>query len=186
MKRLVSGLLMGLLSASFVYADDVVQNVILETNKGVVTIALYPKKAPKTVANFLNYVDKGAYNGVIFHRVIKGFMVQGGGFDRTMTPRPSEPPIVNESNNGLKNDIGTIAMARTQDPHSATNQFFINVVSNRFLNYQSDSRPGYCVFGKVTDGLDVVLDISRVKTGSKGMFQDVPIQPVIIKSIKKI
>jgi len=152
--------------------------VILKTSKGDVKIELYPAKAPDTVANFLKYVDDGFYNGTIFHRVINGFMIQGGGFTRNMQQKPTRAPVKNEAANGLKNDRGTIAMARTGDPHSATAQFFINVVDNGFLNFTSpDPRGyGYCVFGKVVSGMEAVDAIKIVATGS----QDVPVETVEI------
>jgi peptidyl-prolyl cis-trans isomerase B (cyclophilin B) len=152
---------------------------------GDVKIALYEKEAPETVKNFLSYVNDKFYDGTIFHRVIGGFMIQGGGFTPDMQQKPTKSPIKNEAANGLKNEVGTLAMARTQDPHSATAQFFINVKNNDFLNYQNDSvqGAGYCVFGKVIEGLDVVQKIERVQTGRKGMHSDVPNEPVVIKSI---
>ncbi len=157
--------------------------VKMETSKGDIVIELYPDKAPRTVANFLQYVQAGAYDGTIFHRVIKGFMIQGGGFDQDMSQRPSKAPIRNEADNGLKNDRYTIAMARTGDPHSATNQFFINVVDNAFLNYKAPNPNGwgYCVFGKVVDGTSVVDAIKAVPTGNRAGQQDVPREPVVIK-----
>jgi peptidyl-prolyl cis-trans isomerase B (cyclophilin B) len=159
--------------------------VLLKTNQGDITIELNEDKAPETVANFLDYVKKNHYNGTIFHRVIDGFMIQGGGFDANMKQLPVGPAIRNEANNGLKNEGGTIAMARTNDPHSATAQFFINVADNSFLNHSSPTPQGwgYAVFGKVTEGLAVVGKIKLVKTGSKGFHQDVPVQPVVIESV---
>ncbi len=157
--------------------------VKMETNMGDIVIELYPDKAPRTVANFLNYVKSGAYDGTIFHRVIPDFMIQGGGFEPTMKERKSNAPIRNEADNGLQNDIYTVAMARTNDPHSATNQFFINVKNNTFLNHTSKTGQGwgYAVFGKVVDGMRVVDAIRKVATGNKGMHQDVPLEPVVIK-----
>ncbi len=156
--------------------------VILKTSKGDLKIELYPAKAPDTVKNFLQYVDDGFFNGTIFHRVISGFMVQGGGFTKDMQQKPTRAPVKNEAGNGLKNARGTLAMARTGDPHSATAQFFINVVDNDFLNYTSpDPRGyGYCVFGKVVEGLEVVDAIKSVRTGNRGGHQDVPMEPVEI------
>ena len=154
--------------------------VKMETSMGEIIIELFPDKAPKTVANFLEYVNAGAYDGTIFHRVMDGFMIQGGGFDPDMRPRPTKKAIHNEANNGLKNERYTLAMARTNDPHSATNQFFINVVDNSFLNYQSPQSWGYAVFGKVVDGMDVVGTIKGVLTGNRGMHQNVPREPVVI------
>lgn len=158
--------------------------VILKTSKGDIQVELYPDKAPDTVANFLKYVDDGFYNGTIFHRVIGNFMIQGGGFTKDMQQKPTRAPVKNEAANGLKNTRGTLAMARTGDPHSATAQFFINVVDNGFLNHTSpDPRGyGYCVFGKVVSGLDVVDAIRGVATGNRGMFQDVPVESVEIIS----
>jgi peptidyl-prolyl cis-trans isomerase B (cyclophilin B) len=159
--------------------------VVLKTNQGEITIELNEEKAPESVANFLEYVKKGHYNGTIFHRVIDGFMVQGGGFDKDMRQLPVDSPIQNEANNGLKNEAGTIAMARTNDPHSATAQFFINVSDNAFLNHSSATLQGwgYAVFGKVTDGLTVLGLIKLAKTGAKGFHQDVPITPIVIESV---
>ncbi len=153
--------------------------VILETNKGNIEIELYEENAPITVANFKSYVKDGYFDGLVFHRVIKGFMIQGGGFEPNGSPRETNDPIVLESDNGLSNDTGTIAMARTNDPDSATSQFFINTVDNDFLNYSSGN-PGYAVFGKVVDGMDVVYEIESLKTTSKGGHQDWPEEDVII------
>ena len=157
--------------------------VLLKTNKGDITLTLDTIKAPKTVANFLDYVRSGHYNGTIFHRVIDNFMIQGGGMTAGLKEKSSGAQIENEANNGLKNDRGTVAMARTSDPHSATAQFFINVNDNDFLNHTSPSAQGwgYAVFGKVTDGLDVVDTIRKVKTGNSGFHQDVPKEDVVIE-----
>ncbi|TDG09482.1 peptidyl-prolyl cis-trans isomerase [Paraburkholderia guartelaensis] len=157
--------------------------VELHTNHGVIKLELNAEKAPKTVANFLNYVKSGHYDGTVFHRVIDGFMIQGGGFDAAMKQKPTEAPIENEANNGLKNERGSIAMARTNDPHSASAQFFINVADNDFLNHSSPTPQGwgYAVFGKVVEGLEVVDKIKKVKTGSKGFHQDVPVDDVVIE-----
>ena len=157
--------------------------VELHTNHGVIKLELDAEKAPKSVENFLNYVKAGHYDNTVFHRVIDGFMIQGGGFEPGMKQKPTEAPIVNEANNGLKNVNGSIAMARTNDPHSATAQFFINVNDNDFLNHSSPTPQGwgYAVFGKVVDGLDIVEKITKVKTGSKGFHQDVPADDVIIE-----
>ena len=162
--------------------------VALNTNQGRIVIALDAAKAPKTVANFVDYVQGGHYNGTIFHRVIDGFMIQGGGFDTKMQQKSTKAPITNEADNGLANDIGTIAMARTNDPHSATAQFFINVGNNGFLNHSGKNPQGwgYAVFGKVTEGLDVVNKIKGVPTGSSGFHQDVPRTPVVIESAEVI
>ncbi len=157
--------------------------VVLETNHGEIRINLFADKAPETVANFLNYVNSKFYNGTIFHRVIDGFMVQGGGFASGMEQKPVEAPIKNEANNGVANKVGTLAMARTPDPHSATAQFFINVNDNDFLNFSSETSQGwgYCVFGEVVEGMDVVNKIKGVATGSSGFHQDVPLEDVIIE-----
>lgn len=159
-------------------------SVKLVTNFGDIVIEMNEAKAPVTVENFLQYVRDGHYNGTIFHRVINGFMIQGGGFEPGMKQKDTRDPIKNEADNGLKNDIYTIAMARTPDPHSASAQFFINVGDNDFLNFTSpDPRGyGYAVFGKVTAGQDVVDSIRQVKTGSKGFHQDVPVDDVVIQS----
>ena len=158
--------------------------VELETNMGAIVIELNEEKAPKTVENFLNYVKSGQYDGTIFHRIIDGFMIQGGGMDAEMNEKPTNAPIENEADNGLKNDKGTIAMARTQDPHSATSQFFINVKDNDFLNHSGKNMQGwgYTVFGKVTSGMDVIEKMRSVPTGRFGMHADVPKEPVVINS----
>ena len=160
--------------------------VLMETSLGAVKIELYPDKAPASVKNFLDYVESGFYNGTIFHRVIPGFMAQGGGFTADRKQKETKAPIKNEAGNGLKNDRGTIAMARTMVVDSATAQFFINVVNNGFLNHRDESMQGfgYAVFGKVTEGMDVVDKIAATKTGMQKGFRDVPDTPVIIKSIK--
>jgi peptidyl-prolyl cis-trans isomerase B (cyclophilin B) len=159
--------------------------VQMDTGKGQITLELYNDKAPATVANFVSYARDGFYDGTIFHRVIPGFMVQGGGFTAEMKQKSTGAQIKNEANNGLKNDAGSIAMARTSDPHSATAQFFINVKDNDFLNFTSETPPGwgYAVFGKVTDGMDVVNSIVRVPTGNNGPHQDVPIEPLVIEKM---
>ena len=156
--------------------------VKLETNMGDIVIELDAAKAPKTAANFLDYVKDGFYNGTVFHRVMDGFMIQGGGFEPGLKQKPTKAPIDNEANNGLKNDKYTIAMARTNDPHSATAQFFINVADNDFLNHTAPTSNGwgYAVFGKVTSGMDVVDKIKGVKTGNSGFHQNVPTQDVVI------
>jgi peptidyl-prolyl cis-trans isomerase B (cyclophilin B) len=157
--------------------------VLLKTNKGDITLSLDAAKAPKTVANFLQYVKSGHYDGTIFHRVIDNFMIQGGGMAAGLREKSSGAKIENEANNGLKNERGTVAMARTSDPHSATAQFFINVNDNDFLNHTAPNAQGwgYAVFGKVTDGLDVVDAIRKVKTGNAGFHQDVPTEDVVIE-----
>lgn len=157
--------------------------VLLKTSMGDITLELYPDKAPKTVENFLTYVKSGHYNGTIFHRVINGFMIQGGGFTPEMEQKPTRPPIENEAANGLRNRRGTIAMARTPDPHSATAQFFINVVDNDFLDFRSPDPQGfgYCVFGRVVNGMDVVDKIKAVPTTTRGFHENVPVEPVVIR-----
>lgn len=161
-------------------------HVLVETNLGSFELELFPDQAPKSVANFLEYVNSGFYNGTVFHRVIDGFMIQGGGFTPEYERKPTNAPIVNEADNGLKNQRGTIAMARTMEPNSATAQFFINVKDNDFLNHTSKTPRGwgYAVFGKVVKGMDVVDKIRKVKTGPGGVFpQDVPQEAVIIERI---
>ncbi|MGB4911637.1 MAG: peptidylprolyl isomerase [Candidatus Dechloromonas phosphoritropha] len=160
----------------------------LTTNHGVIMLDLNAEKAPKTVANFLAYVEAGHYDNTVFHRVIKNFMVQCGGFEPGMKQKPCSAPIDNEAANGLKNKRGSIAMARTGDPHSATAQFFINTVDNDFLDFKSPSGQGwgYCVFGEVSEGLDVVDKIRAVRTGNKGGHQDVPVDDVIIEKAEVV
>lgn len=162
--------------------------VVLDTSKGKIVLELDADKAPRTVTNFLTYVDAGFYDGTIFHRVIPGFMIQGGGFTAEMQQKQTRAPIQNEADNGLQNGRGTIAMARTPDPNSATAQFFINTVDNDFLNHKSKSPQGwgYAVFGRVVEGIDVVDEISRVKTVSRGMHRDIPVEPVVIVSAKRL
>ncbi|MCG8668743.1 MAG: peptidyl-prolyl cis-trans isomerase [Pseudomonadales bacterium] len=162
--------------------------IILHTNFGDIKLELYPEKAPETVKNYVEYVKSGHYNGTIFHRVISNFMIQGGGFDKDMKQKSTNAPIKNEANNGLKNEVGTIAMARTQDPHSASAQFFINVTDNDFLNFRNESMQGwgYAVFGKVTEGMDVVEKIKAVKTTNHGFHENVPVEPVIIESAEVV
>ena len=155
--------------------------VLLTTNHGAIKIELDAEKAPKTVANFLAYVNAGHYNGTIFHRVIDGFMVQGGGFEPGMKQKPATQNVENEAANGLKNEPYTLAMARTSDPHSASAQFFINVKNNSFLDYPGQDGWGYAVFGKVIEGTEVVDQIKAVKTTRTGMFADVPVEDVIIE-----
>ena len=159
--------------------------VMMTTTVGPMTIELDADSAPKTVENFLSYVAGGFYDGTIFHRVIDNFMIQGGGFTADMEQKSTQAPIENEANNGLKNQRGTIAMARTQDPHSATAQFFINLQDNDFLNHTGENMQGwgYAVFGKVTDGEDVLDKIRGVQTGSQAGHQDVPVEPIIIESV---
>ncbi|MBU1236154.1 MAG: peptidyl-prolyl cis-trans isomerase [Gammaproteobacteria bacterium] len=153
----------------------------LHTNHGAIALELDADKAPKTVANFVAYVEAGHYDGTIFHRVIDGFMIQGGGFEPGMKQKPTREPVENEAKNGLKNERGSIAMARTSDPHSASAQFFINVGDNGFLDYPGQDGWGYCVFGKVVEGMDVVEAIKNVKTGRSGFHQDVPVEDVVIE-----
>ncbi len=189
MERRVFGLMMilfSLLSVNVHAAQN--PKVVLETSMGDITLELYPDKAPATVKNFLTYTDEKFYDGTVFHRVISGFMIQGGGMTADMNEKPTHSPILNEADNGLKNDRGTIAMARTNEPNSATAQFFINVKDNTFLNFRSKTIEGYgyCVFGKVTKGLDVVDAIEKTPTTTKGVFQDVPAKPVIIKKAYRL
>lgn len=159
--------------------------ITLHTNYGDIELELDFEKAPKTAANFRQYAADGFYDGTIFHRVINNFMIQGGGFTEEMEQKKTNSPIENEADNGLVNNTGTIAMARTSDPHSATAQFFINVKDNDFLNHKNKSTQGwgYCVFGKVSKGMDVVNKIKNVKTGSQGMHQDVPVETVVIERV---
>ncbi len=159
--------------------------VTFHTNHGDIVIKTFADKAPVTVENFLNYCRAGFYDNTVFHRVIDGFMIQGGGFEPGMKQKPTNATIKNEANNGLKNTIGTLAMARTNDPHSATAQFFINVNDNDFLNFRGENAQGwgYCVFAEVVEGMDVVNKIKGVKTGRSGMHQDVPVEDVVINSV---
>jgi len=160
-------------------------NVKIKTNKGEIELQLDTEAAPDTCANFKRYADEGHYNGTIFHRVIPGFMIQGGGFDADMVQKPTHDNIKNEANNGLVNNTGTIAMARTPDPHSASSQFFINLKDNEFLNFSSESQSGfgYCVFGKTISGMDTVQAIEKVTTGTSGPHQDVPTEAVVIETV---
>lgn len=159
--------------------------ITVKTNLGTIEIELDAEKAPSTVANFLSYIETDFFNDTIFHRVIPGFMIQGGGFNADMQQKPTQAPVQNEANNGLENLTGTIAMARTPDPHSATAQFFINLKDNDFLNFSSETSQGwgYAVFGKVTGGMDVVEKIAKVKTGNRGPHGDVPVETVLIESV---
>lgn len=159
--------------------------IIFHTNKGDIKIETFEDKAPETVKNFVEYCKEGFYNNTIFHQVINNFMIQGGGFEPGMKQKKTKAPIKNEANNGLANERGTLAMARTMDPHSATAQFFINVVDNDYLNFRSADANGYgyCVFAKVVDGMDVVDQIKAVKTGRSGMHSDVPVEDVIIENV---
>ena len=161
--------------------------VILHTNHGAITLELFEEQAPQSVANFIEYARDGHYDGTLFHRVISNFMIQGGGFDTDFNQKSTRAPIENEADNGLSNDRGTLAMARTNDPHSATSQFFINVTDNDFLNHRSQASGqtwGYAVFGRVVDGMDVVDTIREVETGRRGMHQDVPVEDVIIERVE--
>ena len=160
--------------------------VRMTTNKGNITVELDEAKAPKTVANFLDYVNSGHYTNTIFHRVIPDFMIQGGGFEPNMKQKPTSATVENEAKNGLKNDKYTIAMARTSAPHSASAQFFINTKNNAFLDYPGQDGWGYAVFGKVTEGQDVVDQINTVKTTRNGMHSDVPVDPVVIEKIEVV
>lgn len=162
--------------------------VKITTNLGTIVLQLNAEKAPKTVENFLAYVEAGHYDNTVFHRVIKNFMIQGGGFAPGMKQKDTQAPIENEAANGLKNKRGSIAMARTNDPHSATAQFFINVVDNDFLDFKAPSGSGwgYCVFGEVVEGLDVVDKIRAVRTGNKGFHQDVPVDDVVIEKAEVV
>jgi cyclophilin family peptidyl-prolyl cis-trans isomerase len=168
-------------AASFAHAAEA-PHVALKTSMGDIVLELNPEKAPKSVENFLRYVKDGQYNGTIFHRVIDGFMIQGGGFDANMQQKPTREPIPNEAKNGLKNTPYTVAMARTAAPHSASAQFFINVGNNDGLNFPGQDGWGYAVFGKVIKGTEVVDKIRQVKTGNSGMYRDVPTTPVVIES----
>lgn len=184
MKSIMCFVVVALFCASqTAFAAGANPRVRLETNKGAIVVEIDPKAAPKSAENFLNYARSGFYNGTIFHRVIKGFMVQGGGFTANMHQKPANAPIANEADNGLKNKRGTIAMARTMDPHSATAQFFINTVDNPFLDHKGKTPDGwgYCVFGKVVDGMKVVDAIENESTTSKAGNRDVPIYAVVIE-----
>lgn len=183
MKRLVAGLLLSACASLGLAANPVVE---MRTNQGSIELELFEDKAPKSVANFLEYVRSGHYDGTVFHRVISGFMIQGGGFDSSLKQKPTRPPIENEAKNGLRNEAGTIAMARTSNPHSATAQFFINLAPNAFLDHPGQDGWGYAVFGKVTKGMDVVEKIGRTPTGIAGGMRDVPQQPVTIESVRII
>lgn len=161
--------------------------VSVETSLGAFTLELYPEKSPKTVANFVEYVNAGFYDGLIFHRVIDGFMIQGGGMTEDMQQKPTRAAIENEAAEGIDNELGTIAMARTMDPHSATSQFFINVNNNRFLNAkESQDGWGYAAFGRVIDGMDTINAIKGVATGQRGGHQDVPVEPVTINTMELV
>jgi cyclophilin family peptidyl-prolyl cis-trans isomerase len=178
--------LIGFLPTLFANAAEVQKHpqAVMETSKGKIVIELFPDKAPVTVQNFISYAKAGFYNGTVFHRVIPGFMIQGGGFTPDMSQKKTNPQIKNEADNGLKNDRGTIAMARTPDPDSATSQFFINVANNAPLNYKDRNNWGYAVFGKVVEGMEVVDSIVNVQTGVRGPHRDVPVEPVTINKVE--
>jgi peptidyl-prolyl cis-trans isomerase B (cyclophilin B) len=189
---LLLAITVGLLPASALAIEDNSNSkgtgmvtVNMETSAGMIKLELDSNKAPQTVENFVNYAKAGHYDGTVFHRVISGFMIQGGGFDADMQQKSTNAPIKNEADNGLKNEDGTIAMARTNDPHSATAQFFINLKNNSFLDHTAPSPQGwgYTVFGKVVDGMDVVRNIEEVKTGDRGGHGDVPIESVVIRKV---
>ena len=182
---LTASLLLSATMGSPAMAENQNPKVSIETSKGTIVVELYADKAPETVANFMQYVNDGFYDGTIFHRVIPGFMIQGGGFTTDMSQKPTRDPIRNEANNGLSNEPGTLAMARTPNPHSASAQFFINVKHNRFLDFQSETQQGwgYAVFGRVVEGMDVVQEIENVPTGNHGMHQDVPVEPVVMTRV---
>ncbi|EGV34728.1 peptidylprolyl isomerase [Neisseria weaveri] len=185
MTKTLSALLTGTLLALATLNAQAETRALIETNMGKIELLLDEKKAPKTVKNFINYAEKGFYEGTIFHRVIDGFMIQGGGFTPDMAQKSTEKAISNEADNGLKNTVGTIAMARTIHPNSATSQFFINVADNDFLNFKNKSHQGYgyAVFGKVVGGMDVVKRIAKVKTTSQYIHQNVPVEPIVIKKV---
>jgi len=184
MKKILSALGASLLfSCAAISAMAANPQVEMKTNQGTIVLELDAAKAPVTVANFVQYAKEGFYNGTIFHRVINGFMIQGGGFEPGMKEKSTHSPIQNEAKNGLKNATGTIAMARTNNPNSATAQFFINLVDNRMLDYPNPDGAGYAVFGKVTQGLDVVQKIAKVRTGNAGFHQNVPTTPIVIESV---
>ncbi|QBZ82943.1 Peptidyl-prolyl cis-trans isomerase cyp18 [Hydrogenovibrio crunogenus] len=181
-------LFLSFFSISSLAADKTNPQVLVQTNMGNIIIELYPDKAPKTVENFLRYVNEGFYNGTIFHRVIPNFMIQGGGFTPDMTKKITHSPIQNEADNGLRNRIGTVAMARTNDPHSASSQFFINVAQNTFLDFREKTPRayGYAVFGRVIKGMKVVNHIRNVKTGFHNGMGDVPVNPVVMTKVTQI
>ncbi len=188
MRPWIIGIIVGAFAMTMASTGDAQKNptVLLKTSMGDIKIELDAEKAPVSVENFLNYVKEGFYNGTIFHRVIEGFMIQGGGLTQGMDSKPTKPPIQNEAGNGLKNSRGTLAMARTSDVHSATGQFFINVADNAALDHQNTSPQGfgYAVFGRVTEGMEVVDRIKAVETTTKGHFQDVPAKEVVIESVE--
>lgn len=189
MRQLYAFILLALLGSSALTSQSALAanpQLVFETNRGDFIVELYPDKAPKTVANFMQYVNSGFYKDTIFHRVINRFMIQGGGFTAGMAEKETRAPIINEAGNGLKNELGTLAMARTGDPDSATAQFFINLENNQFLNYQGPEPEliGYCVFGRVLKGMDVVREIAATPTGNAGPYSDVPKSAVVIHQVK--
>ncbi len=188
MTRYLNKLLLGGLIGFAALSAQAETRALIDTNMGQIELALDEQKAPKTVANFVQYANKGFYNNTIFHRVINGFMIQGGGFTPDMAQKATDKAVANEASNGLKNSTGTIAMARTSAPHSATSQFFINLADNDFLDHKNTTAAGYgyTVFGKVSKGMDVVQKIANVKTTDQAYHQNVPLQPVIINKISII
>ena len=180
-KQLIAFAVLAASALSTLAANPMVE---LKTNQGEIVVELFADKAPKSAENFVQYVKDGHYNGTVFHRVIDGFMIQGGGFDADMKQKSTRAPIENEAKNGLKNERGTLAMARTADPHSASSQFFINLVPNTFLDYPSRDGWGYAVFGKVVKGMDVVDKIGKVATGNRGFHQNVPVEAVVVESAR--
>jgi len=187
-KILFAILIMGALHMTNSTANAANPLVRMTTSAGVIDIEVFPGQAPQTAANFLAYVDAGFYDGTIFHRVIPGFVIQGGGFTPGMKQKPTRAPIQNEADNGLKNLTGTLSMARTGDPHSATSQFFINLADNAFLDYQAKNQQGwgYAVFAKVVKGMDAVNAIAKVKTGSNGPYRDVPVEDVVVEKVERL
>lgn len=176
------------LIAGVAFTAQAETRAVIETDMGKIELSLDEAKAPKTVANFVSYAEKGFYNNTVFHRVIDNFMIQGGGFTENMAQKDTDKAITNEAGNGLKNTVGTIAMARTANPNSATSQFFINTADNDFLNFTAATPQGYgyAVFGKVTAGMDVVNKISKVQTATRGFHQNVPVKPVVIRKVSII
>ena len=180
-KHLIAFALLASSALSALAANPMVE---LKTSQGDIVVEVFADKAPKSADNFIQYVKDGFYNGTVFHRVIDGFMVQGGGFDADMKQKSTRAPIENEARNGLRNEVGTLAMARTADPHSASSQFFINLVANTALDYPSRDGWGYAVFGKVVKGLDVVETIAKLPTANRGFHQNVPVESVIVNSAR--
>lgn len=182
LKKYLLSLLLSVTFFSTAFAEEVKPVVVMTTSAGVIELELMPEQAPLTVANFLRYVENGFFTNTIFHRVIDNFMIQGGGFTVDLERKDTLAPVRNESTSGLPNMRGTIAMARTNDPHSATSQFFINLKNNDFLNANGPN-PGYAVFGKVISGMDVITQIGHVQTGRQGPYKDVPVEPIVIQSV---